>query len=464
MGEYEDELTLRDLVDILRKKQRWIWGFTAGSLLAAALYVFFLAEPVYESSAVLSVSPLKVKAQLEEKIQLQQRGLLTFEGLKALALSQETLARTLELARKNSSSWPESWKGLEKAVLLVRLKSKLSLADKTAKAPAAGEPPTLIVVQKAKAGDPGFAAALANAWVEVTAQMVNELPALQLEANLRVLGEQIAAAERDYREAQTAWKQFKAKDERNAWKDELKRNESRIAEIASRLAQIPTELQVHRAAIDALRKELASTPEKLTVRSALVANPLAEAAAFELEPQLRALKGLAMQNETINPAHLDIKQKLHVFTVMVAQIQTEKAVLQTELRERTRQAAELRKRIAEAEAKANRLEENLRLTEEVYLALKQKQTDLKIELASLQNSLAQVLSPAYPIPEPVAPRKMLILALSGFLGLMIGVFMAFLSAALEPPGRRVNRREASVLAEGHLVRKGKCPTAQRAQR
>lgn len=433
MQPYEDELSLRDLVLLLRRKQRWIWLFTFLSLLVGAVYAFVIAKPVYESSAVLSVSPLKVKAQLEEKIQLQQRGLLTFEGLKALAFSQENLARTLELARKNSASWPESWEGLDEAALLARLQEKLSLANKTAKTASPGEPPTLIAVQKARAGDPALAAALANAWAKVTAQMVNDLPARQLKANLRALAEQIEPAESAYRAAQEAWRAFKARDERDAWKTELKKNEVRIAEIASRLASIPTELKIRQAVIAALRRELASTPEKLILRSALVANPLAEAAAFELEPRLGALRNLAMQNETINPTYIDAKRKLQELSVQVARIQREQAALQAELKERTERAAELRKRIADAQAEAERLSENLRLTKETYLALKQKQTDLKIELASLQNSLAQVLSPAYPIPEPVAPRKMLILALSGFLGLMVGVFAAFLSAALEPP-------------------------------
>jgi uncharacterized protein involved in exopolysaccharide biosynthesis len=121
-------------------------------------------------------------------------------------------------------------------------------------------------------------------------------------------------------------------------------------------------------------------------------------------------------------------------------LKQEKVALEVELKIQSDQASELRRRIAKASAAADRLQENLRLTKETYLALKQKQTDLRIELASLQNSLAQVLSPAYPIPEPVAPKKGLILALSGFLGLMLGVFAAFISAALEPPPEELSQK------------------------
>ncbi len=432
MGAYEDELTLRDLIGVLQKKKVWIWGFTLVALLLGTLYAFFLAQPVYESSAVLSVSPLKVKAQLENKIQLQQRGLLTFEGLKALAFSQANLAETLARAQK-SPHWPAAWRDLSQNALLARLEGMLSLKDRTAASSTASEPPTLIAVHRVRASDPNLAAVLANAWAGVTAEMVNALPAKQLEANLRALAAQIRPAEHAYRQARDAWEKFKASDQRNAWKLELAKNEARIAEIASRLAAIPAELAIMQASLQALRAALATTPEKLSLRTALVENPLSQAAAFHLKPELAALKGLTMQNETLNPVHLSLKQKLQDLTVRVKKTEREKVALEAELKTRSTRAGELRQQVAAAEAAADRLQEDLRLARETYLALKQKQTDLKIELASIQNSLAQVLSNAYPVPEPVAPKKAMILVLSAFLGLMLGVFMAFFAAALEPP-------------------------------
>jgi len=618
MQPYEDELSLRDLVLLLRRKQRWIWLFTFLSLLVGAVYAFVIAKPVYESSVVFSVSPLKVKAQLEEKIQLQQRGLLTFEGLKALAFSQENLARTLELARKNSASWPESWEGLDKATLLARLQEKLSLANKTAKTTSPSEPPTLIAVQKARVGDPALAAALANAWAKVTAQMVNDLPARQLKANLRALAEQIAPAEAAYRKAQKAWEGFQKETNLAEWKKELAQRISEKVSIQSQVQDLERHIQEKKARLEELKKQLARerqnfagkvsptelafvnrslseakafiqkqyeaaakafaeataklvtfqsktpldrwkaelvkyrnkaasvelrlrelateraklktklrtveaalqrTPQTLVLRREVTADPVTGLAAAR---DLEALRGLKLENETLYGVYTDLEKRRNSILVeldamateeealakerdrlrfaiddlrsklskaqaemerldletkiaktryegwrklaeeykqvsgnlafenpdpVYQKLRAERLSLEVELRElRTRLAGlknqlaydekrigELRAKVAAAELQADRLQENLRLTKETYLALKQKQTDLKIELASLQNSLAQVLSPAYPIPEPVAPRKMLILALSGFLGLMLGVFAAFLSAALEPP-------------------------------
>jgi len=46
--------------------------------------------------------------------------------------------------------------------------------------------------------------------------------------------------------------------------------------------------------------------------------------------------------------------------------------------------------------------------------------------------LAQVIAPAYPIYEKVAPKRGLIFALAVALGLMLGVMGAFVAEALRP--------------------------------
>ena len=621
MEPYEDELTLRDLIAVLRRKKGWILGLTLTALFLGGVYAFFLAKPVYQSSAVLSVSPLKVKAQLENKIQLQQRGLLTFEGLKALALSQEAL-RTILQHLESSDDLPEEWGQLPEDELLPKLEKKLTISDKTGTrtTSAANEPPALIGSLAVRADSPLLAAKIANAWAEVTARMVNDLPAKQLEANLRALAEQIAPAETAYRKAQAEWETFQKNTNLSEWKKELgqrisekisiqtqveglerniREKEARIRELEKHMAgerqvfsgkisptqlafmdrslnqskafiasqykaalkdysEISSELVAYksRTPVERWKSELAKyraraaaielrlreiltdraklknklqtvkaqinqTPKTLILKREVTADPIIGLAAAK---DLAALRGLKLENETLYSVHTDLAKKENSLIVELnalaeeekalaeersrllpaiddlrsklskataeleklgialsiaksryqswrklydeyknisgnltfespnpryQKLRSEKLALQINLNElRTKLAElnnqlaydekriqELKKLVAAAELKADRLQEDLRLTKETYLALKQKQTDLKIELASIQNSLAQVLSKAYPVPEPVAPKKGLILVLSVFLGLMLGAFMAFLSAALEPPER-----------------------------
>ena len=93
----------------------------------------------------------------------------------------------------------------------------------------------------------------------------------------------------------------------------------------------------------------------------------------------------------------------------------------------------LKERVARAQVEEERVRQALELARNAYVALAQKCTDLRIELASSQNSLAQVIAPAYPIYEKVAPKRGLILALAVFLGLVLAVMAAFVAEALRPP-------------------------------
>ena len=306
MGAYEDELTLRDLIGILQKKKIWIWGFTLTALLLGALYAFFLTRPVYESSAVLSVSPLKVKAQLENKIQLQQRGLLTFEGLKALAFSQANLAETLARAQK-SPHWPAAWRDLPQNALLARLEGMLSLKDRTAAKAPASEPPTLIAVHRVRAGDPDLAAVLANAWAGVTAEMVNDLPAKQLEANLGALAAQISPAEANYRRAQDAWEAFQKSSNLAAWKKELDARIKEKVALQGELEALKQRIQEKEARLRALEEALSR--EKRTFSGQ--ASPAQLAFAGRDLQQAKAF--IADQYASASKAYNDVTGKLVAF-------------------------------------------------------------------------------------------------------------------------------------------------------
>ncbi len=109
-----------------------------------------------------------------------------------------------------------------------------------------------------------------------------------------------------------------------------------------------------------------------------------------------------------------------------------KRAVEETLKKTENRIALLRERISRARAEQEQLRQSLELAKNTYLALAQKKTDVQIELVSSQNSLAQVIAPAYPIYEKVAPKRGLIFALAVVLGLMLGIMAAFVAEALRP--------------------------------
>jgi len=66
------EVTLKDLVEILKRNRTLLWAMPLVLGVLALVYAFFIAQPRYASTATVSVSPLQVQAQLEQRIQVQQ--------------------------------------------------------------------------------------------------------------------------------------------------------------------------------------------------------------------------------------------------------------------------------------------------------------------------------------------------------------------------------------------------------
>ncbi|MFN3368969.1 MAG: Wzz/FepE/Etk N-terminal domain-containing protein, partial [Thermus sp.] len=192
-----DELSLRDILEILKRQRVWILALPLVFGVLALIYGFFIAEPRYASTAVVNVAPVQVQAQLEQRIQVQGQSLLTFEGLKALAFSEEVTREVWEALRKEGKL-PTAWQdqggrpGLERMVKDFRIKNETPRQQVVPQ----GQVPPVVASLTVEAPSPEVAAKAANLWAQAVTRRVNRIPLARLEASLQALEEQLAPAER----------------------------------------------------------------------------------------------------------------------------------------------------------------------------------------------------------------------------------------------------------------------------
>jgi uncharacterized protein involved in exopolysaccharide biosynthesis len=205
----QDELSLRDIVEVLRRHRVYLWAFPLILAALALIYGFLIAEPTYASTATLSVAPVQVQVQLEQRIQVQQATPITFEGLKALALSEETVGEVWEALRKEGKL-PTRWQDRGGLRGIERMMRDLKVKDTSPKLQAANPNQVFPIVASltVRAPDPQVVAKAANLWVEAVRRRVNTIPLARLEASLKALEEQVTPAEKAYREAQARWEAF----------------------------------------------------------------------------------------------------------------------------------------------------------------------------------------------------------------------------------------------------------------
>jgi len=140
-----------------------------------------------------------------------------------------------------------------------------------------------------------------------------------------------------------------------------------------------------------------------------------------------------LKMEPNNKIYQSLKSSAIAQEIGLAELQIKYSNLKDQIKYNDNRISRLKQRIATAETDKDYLLRELDRTREAYWALKQKQTDLGIEIASMQNSMAQIIIPAYPASKPVAPRKVFIVAVATVLGFIIGVFWIFIMAAVEEP-------------------------------
>jgi len=286
-----DEPTLRDIVEVLQRRRVYLWTIPLALAVLALIYGFFIAEPTYASTATLSVAPVQVQAQLEQRIQVQQATPITFEGLRALALSEETVGEVWEALRKEGRL-PTRWQDRGSLRGIERMMRDLKVKDISPKLQAVNpnQVPPVVASLTVNAPDPQVAAKAANLWVEAVQRRVNAIPLARLEASLKALEEQIAPAEKAYREAQARWEAFSK---------------------TTTLAQDKAELDAKTAERVSLDQELAGLERDLAAVQGRIQATLAEVRRQEaIVPIGTPSEQLAVINKRLQEAQAALKQEV----------------------------------------------------------------------------------------------------------------------------------------------------------
>ncbi|WP_243028305.1 Wzz/FepE/Etk N-terminal domain-containing protein [Thermus albus] len=251
-----DELSLRDILETLKRQRLWILSLPVVFGAAALVYGFFIAEPRYASTATVNVAPVQVQAQLEQRIQVQGQSLLTFEGLKALAFSEEVTREVWEALRKEGKL-PTAWQdqggspGLERMVKDFRIKNESPRQQVVPQ----GQVPPVVASLTVEAPSPKVAARAANLWAEAVTKRVNLIPLARLEANLEALEEQIAPAEKTYQEAQARFEAFQRSTTLAQDKAELEAKTGERVSLDQERSALERDLAAVRGRIGALEAE-----------------------------------------------------------------------------------------------------------------------------------------------------------------------------------------------------------------
>jgi uncharacterized protein involved in exopolysaccharide biosynthesis len=406
----EDEIDLRQYIDVLRRRWKLIAGVTVVAVIAAAV-VSLLLPPVYEAKAGVVVVKSRSELTFEPRYQTLEEDLQR-EDIQArrqalLALVKSSSVAAEVIAKVGNALEPEE---REVTALLKKVE--------------AGSDGDLINI-KVKGRDRGVIVAVANAWGEAFETYVNELYGTMPQSLGSVQAQREEAWEA-YQEAQEALVAFRGDNQI----DYLTREIQAIQGTLSDYYVVKRQLDRLMANAEALREQLRRGGSVSGVADALPVL-LLRANAFTLLPgDLPAELQLSLEQAT--GSEVGREEQAEELDTLIAVLQARRDEVQALIDEGSlqREVLLLQEQLEQEEARQWNLDEARNLARETYQTLARKEDEARIA-TGVRDTEVRFAVPAVEPREPVSPKKRLNVAVAGALGLMVGVFGVFFIEFME---------------------------------
>ncbi len=196
----EQEISLRDVYLILKRNALIILITPIVFAFLAALYAFFIADPVYKSEANLTIQTTPVQSKIEDKIETSAITVFTSDQIETVATSRPILDKLVEQIRTSNNA-PTNWRveRFDAGSLEKNLKIKFPKPN------ARGTTDASLVTLEVSAPSAKLAAEVANAWARETNTALNFLPQERVKDSINTLqgeitraGDALSSAEKTY--------------------------------------------------------------------------------------------------------------------------------------------------------------------------------------------------------------------------------------------------------------------------
>lgn len=412
----EEEINLRELIDVLLKGKWIIIGICIIAVLAAGLISFFVLAEKYEASATIMVN------NMSEKVETVDNGSLG----QLLGSLTEYPSMTLETYRDQ----------IRNPALLQGVIDELELDPeqytvhgfRAGKINAEAVENTNLIRIKVTDQDPATAAAIANTLADNFVEFINNNSKQRMGNSVQFLEEQIGEQENEMAVAVDEYKEFLAEP---AGVEELQKEFnaklSLLTSFKNQLVQNEVEIQKKNDGLRQVEASIEETPERLVTEKSLAEDPYLFQVAGEVsDKQIDQLSSISMKSEEINPVYIDLVNRKVTLQEELAYLKGEQVTLKENVSSIGTELEQLQSVLAEKQVIDQRMSKQVDMLRNNYEMLVSKYQETKMS-ASAQIGEASImqLSEATEPDVPVAPRKMLNVAVAGVLGLMVSVFFVF---------------------------------------
>ena len=409
----EDEIDLRDCINVIVRKKKLILAVFFISVIIAIL-ISLVMPKVYRATASIMITPSKMQAILSP----QQ---YPFDSLNIT----KTTSTGAYITSKPAIPLSGHIILLKSNVVLERMINRLKLTDLTpgqlSKRLEVKEAKDTGVLQlEAEDNDSGRAKEIANAWAQEYIGYSQELILGDVKGTGEFITDQFEVVKQNLVRAEEAIKDFKNKYKIDLMRAELDIKKKKLNEYKNEVIDIEMSLNTQRDSLEEFKKEIEKQEKFIIVSKAITNDALWQ----KSEKDLSGLDKKKLRSEEINPIYENLETEIVNTEISLNTLKQKREYLTNDIKQFQKDIDELEKTINQKEFESTQLNRQAEIYKRTYDGLSVKIEEARIAKA-IQLGEVKIVSPAFKPEKPVWPNKLLNVAISAVVGLLIGIFLAF---------------------------------------
>lgn len=430
-----EEISLRELIEILLKRKKIIAIITAVAIIASGVISFLVLDPVYEAKAILMASGINAKAQpqpgtqgIEELLNnMSQYPQMSIEAYKEQIKNPQILDQTIdELSLR------------EQDINRVHLRDMITL--NTIK-------DTNLITISVKNKDKVLAANIANTLAKKFTIHVSEIAKAQADKSSNHIKSQLEVEKENLDEAMLEYKNYLSQPQGLIeLQKEVDSKTDLITQYKTDLLDAEIEEKKVIASLEVANKELQNTSEKIVLNKSIDDDPLlTQYAADKDDKTTKDVLNINLKSEVINGLYTNLKSQINDYAIKLSGVRAQKQALAKAIEETRNELETLQIDLAEKQHQDDTIKQKVDFARSTYESFLKKYEETRILKSSdIGEASIIMVSPAVEPLTPVGPRKMFNLAIAALLGLMLGVFMAFFIEYWKASENEVKKSNVSI--------------------
>ena len=399
-----DEISLREIIETILRGKIIIAIITIQAIILSGLLSFFVLPEIYESRVVVMANPIDL-----DKVSKSTNSNDLIEYLTSLpTMTLQTYMEQIQAAEVLNST-----------IIALDLRESdnkyinaASLRDMINVRNVSGTNLIEIIVSHR---DPEMAARIANTISDSFIDYVTSNTRFLGQRAVEMISEQLANEEQNLSDKSQALAEFwKNNKNIDVLREDVNSLKSKLVQTRSTLLNLAGAIETYQTSLAVIESQIRSNPA-LNIDDFTFSIDLNDAS--DVQPI-----EINLGSDNLSEALLRIEIS-RLQTRLIAAV-SEQAVLATKVAEYESSLTALQIELTDSEYKYNALDREMFLAQQSYDAYQQKYKEAMLTVASDIGASSVIVTSAGTIPvSPVAPNKMMNIAIAAVLGLMLGIFI-----------------------------------------